>query len=163
MARVGLYPGSFDPITVGHIDIIKRALTIVDHLVVAIGKSATKSPLFKLEERLAMIEEEIGPMAAARSVRLDVTSFDSLLVDAARQHDARIIIRGLRTAADFEYEAQMTAMNRTMAPEIETVFLPASPEVGFVSSTLVRQIAGMGGSVEKFVPTSVLNKIIALK
>ena len=161
--RVGLYPGSFDPITVGHIDIIERAFTIVDHLVIAIGKNATKTPLFELDQRIAMIEEELGPMAAARDVRLEVISFDTLLVDVARQYKANLIIRGLRSAGDFEYEAQMTAMNRAMAPEIETIFLPASPEVGFVSSTLVRQIVGMGGVVEPFVPASVLKKINELK
>ena len=161
--RVGLYPGSFDPITVGHIDIIERAFTIVDHLVIAIGKNATKTPLFELDQRIAMIEEELGPMAAARDVRLEVISFDTLLVDVARQYKANLIIRGLRSAGDFEYEAQMTAMNRAMVPEIETIFLPASPEVGFVSSTLVRQIVGMGGVVDPFVPASVLKKINELK
>jgi len=161
--RVGLYPGSFDPITVGHIDIIERAFTIVDHLVIAIGKNATKTPLFELDMRLVMIEEEVGPKAAARDVRLEVISFDTLLVNVARQCKANLIIRGLRSASDFEYEMQMTAMNRAMAQEIETIFLPASPEVGFVSSTLVRQIVGMGGVVDPFVPASVLKKINELK
>lgn len=161
--RVGLYPGSFDPITVGHMDIIERAFTIVDHLVIAIGKNATKTPLFELDKRLAMIEEEVGPKAAARDVRLEVISFDTLLVDVARRYNASLIIRGLRSAGDFEYETQMTAMNRAMAPEIETIFLPASPQVGFVSSTLVRQIVGMGGVVDPFVPASVLKKINELK
>ena len=161
--RVGLYPGSFDPITVGHIDIIERAFTIVDHLVIAIGKNATKTPLFELDKRLAMIEDEVGPKAAARNVRLEVISFDKLLVDVAREYNAKLIIRGLRSAADFEYETQMTAMNRSMAPDVETIFLPASPEVGFVSSTLVRQIVAMDGVVDPFVPASVLEEIIKLK
>lgn len=161
--RVGLYPGSFDPITVGHIDIIERAFTIVDHLVIAIGKNATKTPLFELDKRLAMIEDEVGPKAAARNVRLEVISFDKLLVDVAREYNAKLIIRGLRSAADFEYETQMTAMNRAMAPDVETIFLPASPEVGFVSSTLVRQIVAMDGVVDPFVPASVLEEIIKLK
>ena len=161
--RVGLYPGSFDPITVGHIDIIERAFTFVDHLVIAIGKNANKTPLFELDKRLGMIEEELGPIAKARDVRLEVISFDTLLVDVARKYKANLIIRGLRSAGDYEYETQMTAMNRAMAPEIETIFLPASPEVGFVSSTLVRQIVGMGGVVDPFVPASVLKKINELK
>lgn len=161
--RVGLYPGSFDPITVGHIDIIERAFTIVDHLVIAIGKNATKTPLFELDKRLAMIEDEVGPKAAARNVRLKVISFDKLLVDVAREYNAKLIIRGLRSAGDFEYETQMTAMNRAMAPDVETIFLPASPEVGFVSSTLVRQIVAMDGVVDPFVPASVLEEIIKLK
>ncbi len=157
--RVGLYPGSFDPITNGHIDIIRRSLKIVDKLIVAIGVSATKQPVFTFEQRQAMIETEIGPLAKELGVEMQVVSFQDLLVDVARAHGADIILRGLRTAADYEYEAQMTSMNRSMAPEIETVFLPASPEVSFVSSTLVRQIMAMGGDISPFVPQSVLNEI----
>ena len=157
--RTGLYPGSFDPITNGHIDIIKRSLAIVDRLVVAIGISATKTPVFTFEQRQAMIEAEIGPIAKQKGVELSVIAFDDLLVDVARKNGVDIILRGLRTAADYEYEAQMTSMNRAMAPEIETVFLPASPEVSFVSSTLVRQILAMGGDVSPFVPRSVLQEI----
>ena len=157
--RVGLYPGSFDPITNGHIDIIKRSLSIVDKLIVAIGVSATKTPLFTFEQRQAMIETEIGPLAKQMGVEMQVISFSDLLVDVARDNGAHIILRGLRTAADYEYEAQMTAMNRSMAPEIETIFLPASPEVSFISSTLVRQILNMGGDISPFVPPSVLGEI----
>ncbi|MDC0147794.1 pantetheine-phosphate adenylyltransferase [Alphaproteobacteria bacterium] len=157
--RTGFYPGSFDPITNGHIDIIKRGLSIVDKLVVGIGISATKSPLFTLEKRLAMIETEMSPIAKQMGVDLQVVSFDGLLVDVAREHGASLILRGLRTAADFEYEAQMTSMNRSMAPEVETVFLAASANVGFISSTLVRQIHAMGGDVSPFVPKVVLENI----
>ena len=157
--RTGFYPGSFDPITNGHIDIIKRGLSIVDKLVVGIGISATKSPLFTLEKRLAMIEMEMSPIAKQMGVDLQVVSFDGLLVDVAREHGASLILRGLRTAADFEYEAQMTSMNRSMAPEVETVFLAASANVGFISSTLVRQIHAMGGDVSPFVPKVVLENI----
>ena len=157
--RTGFYPGSFDPITNGHIDIIKRGLSIVDKLVVGIGISATKSPLFTLEKRLAMIETEMSPIAKQMGVDLQVVSFDGLLVDVAREHGASLILRGLRTAADFEYEAQMTSMNRSMAPEVETVFLAASANVGFISSTLVRQIHAMGGDVCPFVPKVVLENI----
>lgn len=157
--RVGFYPGSFDPITNGHIDIIKRSLAIVDKLIVGIGISATKTPIFTFEQRQAMIDAEIGPLAKQKGVEMQVISFQDLLVQVARDHGAHIILRGLRTAADYEYEAQMTSMNRSMAPEIETVFLPASPEVSFVSSTLVRQILTMGGDISPFVPQSVLNEI----
>lgn len=157
--RVGFYPGSFDPITNGHIDIIKRSLAIVDKLIVGIGISATKTPIFTFEQRQAMIDAEIGPLAKQKGVEMQVVSFQDLLVQVARDHGAHIILRGLRSAADYEYEAQMTSMNRSMAPEIETVFLPASPEVSFVSSTLVRQILAMGGDISPFVPQSVLNEI----
>ena len=157
--RVGFYPGSFDPITNGHIDIIKRSLAIVDKLIVGIGISATKTPIFTFEQRQAMIDAEIGPLAKQKGVEMQVVSFQDLLVQVARDHGAHIILGGLRTAADYEYEAQMTSMNRSMAPEIETVFLPASPEVSFVSSTLVRQILAMGGDISPFVPQSVLNEI----
>jgi pantetheine-phosphate adenylyltransferase len=157
--RVGLYPGSFDPITNGHIDIIKRSLAVVDKLIVGIGISATKTPMFSLEQRMAMIESEMGPIAKTMGAELSVTSFEGLLVDVARQQGANLIIRGLRTAADFDYEAQMTSMNRAMAPEIETVFLAASANVGFISSTLIRQIHAMGGDVSPFVPRVVLDNI----
>ena len=157
--RIGLYPGSFDPITNGHIDIIQRSLSIVDKLIVAIGVSATKTPIISFEDRVAMIEQEIGGLAKEKGVELSVVGFERLLVEEARKHNASLIIRGLRTAGDFEYEAQMTSMNRQMAPEVETVFLTASPEVSFVSSTLVRQILAMGGDISPFVPKCVLEKI----
>ncbi len=157
--RVGLYPGSFDPITNGHIDVIKRSLAVVDKLIVGIGISATKTPLISLEQRMAMIDSEMGPIAKKMNVELSVISFEGLLVDVARQHGANLIIRGLRNAADFDYEAQMTSMNRAMAPEIETVFLAASADVGFISSTLIRQIHAMGGDISPFVPKVVLDNI----
>jgi pantetheine-phosphate adenylyltransferase len=157
--RIGLYPGSFDPITNGHVDIIKRAFKVVDKLIVGIGISATKTPVFSFEQRQSMIETETASYAKQMGVELEVIAFDELLVDVARKHGANIIIRGLRTAADYEYEAQMTSMNRSMAPEIETIFLPAAPEVSFVSSTLVRQILAMGGDISPFVPKSVLEEI----
>ena len=157
--RVGLYPGSFDPITNGHVDIIKRSFGVVDKLIVGIGVSATKTPVFTFEQRQKMIEAETASVAKEKGVALEVVSFSELLVDVARQHGANIIVRGLRTAADYEYEAQMTSMNRSMAPEIETIFLPAAPEVSFVSSTLVRQILAMGGDISPFVPKSVLEEI----
>ena len=157
--RTGFYPGSFDPITNGHVDVIKRGLRLVDRLLVGIGVSATKKPFLTFERRAAMIETEIRPLAESAGAELEVIEFDGLLVDVARQHGASIVLRGLRTAADFDYEAQMVAMNRTMAPEVETVFLAASPEVGFISSTLVRQIFGMGGDIAPFVPQAVLREL----
>lgn len=157
--RIGLYPGSFDPITNGHVDIIKRSFGLVDKLVVGIGISATKTPVFSFEQRQRMIEAETASVAKQQGVELEVIAFDELLVDVARKQGANIILRGLRTAADYEYETQMTSMNRSMAPEIETVFLPAAPDVSFVSSTLVRQILAMGGDISPFVPRSVLEEI----
>lgn len=159
--RIGIYPGSFDPLTNGHIDIIRRALTLVDHLVVAIGVSASKTPFLSLEDRCAIIEAEMGPIARKIGARLSTTSFSGLVVDAADKHKATVIIRGLRGAVDYEYEESMVGMNRIMNPKVETVFLSASPETGFISSTLVRQIAGMGGDITPFVSKRVARKVMS--
>lgn len=161
MARVGLYPGTFDPMTNGHLDVIRRGLKLVDHLVVAIGVNATKTPLISLEERFALIEAEAGPIAREVGSKISTASFSGLVVDAADEHGATVIIRGLRGAVDFEYETQMVGMNRVMNPHVETVFLAASPETQFISSTLVRQIASMGGDITPFVPSSVKAKVLA--
>lgn len=161
MARIGLYPGTFDPMTNGHLDVIRRALTLVDHLVVAIGVNATKTPLLTLEERFALIEAEAAPLAKAAGAKVSTTSFSGLVVNAADEAGATVIIRGLRGAVDFEYETQMVGMNRVMNPKVETVFLAASPETQFISSTLVRQIASMGGDILPFVPKSVAGKVLA--
>ena len=161
MARVGLYPGTFDPMTNGHLDVIRRGLKLVDHLVVAIGVNATKTPLISLEERFALIEAEAGPTAKEVGSTIPTASFSSLVVNAADEHGATVIIRGLRGAVDFEYETQMVGMNRVMNPHVETVFLAASPETQFISSTLVRQIASMGGDITPFVPSSVKAKVLA--
>lgn len=161
MARVGLYPGTFDPMTNGHLDVIRRGLKLVDHLVVAIGVNATKTPLISLEERFALIEAEAGPIAKEVGSKISTASFSSLVVNAADEHGATVIIRGLRGAVDFEYETQMVGMNRVMNPHVETVFLAASPETQFISSTLVRQIASMGGDITPFVPSSVKAKVLA--
>jgi len=158
--RVGFYPGTFDPLTNGHMDIIRRALVLVDHLVISIGVHATKEPMLSLEERLALIEAEVKPLAKSAGATIAISTFSGLLVEAASKAGARIIIRGLRGAVDYEYEAQMVGMNRTMKPGIETVFLTASPETQFISSTLVRQIASMGGDVAPFVPKRVEKKIL---
>ncbi|MBC7104149.1 MAG: pantetheine-phosphate adenylyltransferase [Parvibaculum sp.] len=161
MARVGLYPGTFDPMTNGHLDVIRRSLKLVDHLVIAIGVNATKTPLISLEERFALIEAEAGPIAREVGSKISTASFSGLVVDAADEHGATVIIRGLRGAVDFEYETQMVGMNRVMNPHVETVFLAASPETQFISSTLVRQIASMGGDIAPFVPSSVKAKVLA--
>ncbi|GMV62172.1 MAG: phosphopantetheine adenylyltransferase [Parvibaculum sp.] len=161
MARVGLYPGTFDPMTNGHLDVIRRGLKLVDHLVIAIGVNATKTPLISLEERFALIEAEAGPIAKEVGSKISTASFSGLVVDAADEHGATVIIRGLRGAVDFEYETQMVGMNRVMNPHVETVFLAASPETQFISSTLVRQIASMGGDITPFVPSSVKAKVLA--
>lgn len=159
--RIGIYPGTFDPITNGHIDIIRRALTLVDHLVVAIGINASKTPMLTFEERAALIEAEAGPVAKKLGAKISTASFSGLVVDAADAHGANIIIRGLRGAVDYEYEVQMVGMNRIMNPKVETVFLTASPETQFISSTLVRQIASMGGDIAPFVPKRVEKKVLA--
>lgn len=159
--RIGLYSGTFDPMTNGHLDIIRRALSLVDHLVVAIGINATKAPMLTFEERAALIEAEARPIAKKLGATISTTSFSGLVVDAADEHDASVIIRGLRGAVDYEYEVQMVGMNRTMNPRVETVFLTASPETQFISSTLVRQIAGMGGDISAFVPKRVEKKVLA--
>lgn len=161
MARIGLYSGTFDPMTNGHLDVIKRSLKLVDHLIVAIGINATKTPLLSLEQRFALIEKEAGPTARKLGAKISTASFSGLVVDAADEYGATIIIRGLRGAGDFEYENQMVGMNRIMNPKVETVFLAASPETQFISSTLVRQIASMGGDITPFVPASVKKTVLA--
>lgn len=159
--RTGIYPGTFDPMTNGHLDIIRRALTLVDHLVVAMGIQATKTPMLTFDERAALIQAEAGPIAKKYGSKITVASFTGLVVDAADAHGANVIIRGLRGGIDYEYEVQMVGMNRSMNPRVETVFLAASPETQFISSTLVRQIAGMGGDISRFVPKRVEKKILA--
>lgn len=161
MARIGLYSGSFDPITNGHVDIIRRALRMVDHLIIGVGVHASKTPMLTLEERLKLIEAEGEPLAREAGGKVSTMTFSGLVVDAADEVGATLIVRGLRSAGDFEYEAQMAGMNGTMNPRVETVFLAASPSVQFISSTLVRQIASMGGDISPFVPKSVETAIAA--
>jgi pantetheine-phosphate adenylyltransferase len=159
--RIGLYPGTFDPVTFGHIDIIRRAFRLVDHLVIGIGVNSSKTPMLTFEERAELIEAETKPLGEAVGSTVEVRSFTGLVVNAADEAGAGIIIRGLRGAVDYEYEDQMVGMNTILNPEVETVFLSASPEVGFISSTLVRQIATMGGDISPFVPPRVAEMIIA--
>jgi pantetheine-phosphate adenylyltransferase len=161
MKRIGLYSGTFDPVTLGHIDIIRRAFRLVDHLVVGIGINSSKKPLLSFEERASLIEAEAASFAKEAGSTLEVSSFSGLVVDAADDAGAGIIIRGLRGTVDYEYEDQMVGMNGILNPRVETVFLTASPEVGFISSTLVRQIATMGGDISHFVPPLVAKKVLS--
>ena len=153
--RVGLYPGSFDPVTLGHVDIVRRTAHLVDRLVIAIGTHHDKHPLFTAEERIALATEVLKPVAKEIGLSLDVTTYDRLTVEAAKKVRATVVVRGLRDAGDFDYEMQMAGMNTALAPEIETVFLASSPETRHIAASLVRQIAAMGGDVSTFVPTIV--------
>jgi pantetheine-phosphate adenylyltransferase len=150
--RVALYAGSFDPLTNGHLDVLKASLAIADVVYAAIGVHPGKKPLFSFEERVALIEQVAKDELADDAVRIKVVAFDGLVVDSARQHGASIMIRGLRDGTDLDYEMSMAGMNETMAPRLQTVFLPASPQVRFITATLVRQIASMGGDIRPFVP-----------
>lgn len=156
MIRTALYPGSFDPVTNGHMDILRQSLALADKVIVAIGIHPGKAPLFSFEERVDMIHtcarEEFGQEDAAR---IEVKAFSNLVIDFARENGANYLVRGLRDGTDLDYEMQMAGMNGTMAPEIRTVFLPASPDVRHITATLVRQIAKMGGDSAAFVPASV--------
>ena len=159
MPRIALFAGSFDPITLGHLDVVRKAVRLVDRLVLAIGMHPGKTPLFSADERLAMLEEICGPVARAAGCEIACTTFADLVVAAARRTGATVLIRGVREATDFDYEMQMAGMNAAMAPEVETVFLPASPAVRPITATLVRQIAGMGGDVSAFVPAQVAARL----
>jgi len=154
--RTGLYPGSFDPVTFGHVDIVRRAGHLVDRLVIAIGTHHDKYPLFAADERVKLASAVLKPVAKEIGLKLDVTTYDTLTVAAARDAHASVVIRGLRDAGDFDYEMQMAGMNAALAPEIETVFLASSPESRHIAATLVRQIAAMGGDVSAFVPAVVV-------
>src|SRR5262252_424814 len=161
MARIALYAGSFDPVTNGHIDVIRQAVRLADRLVVAVGVHPGKAPLFSVDERLAMLREICGPIAKEAGCALDCVTFDDLAVSAAKRAGATIFIRGLRDGTDLDYEMQIAGMNGSMAPQVQTVFLPASPLVRPITATLVRQIAGMGGDVSAFVPASVAARLTA--
>ena len=149
--RVGLYPGTFDPITNGHLDIVVRAARVVDRLIVAVAANAGKGPLFSLEERVALVREDLAERAQLNGVNIEVRSFDTLLVDFARQCGAHVIIRGLRAVSDFEYEFQMAGMNARLSPDIETMFLMASERCQFISSRFVKEIGRLGGDISSFV------------
>jgi pantetheine-phosphate adenylyltransferase len=161
MPRTALYAGSFDPVTNGHLDVVRAACALCDRLVLAIGANPGKTPLFAVDQRLAMLTEVCGPVAKSAGVELACVTFDDLVITAAQREGATILIRGLRDGTDFDYEMQMAGMNGTMAPSVQTVFLPASPAVRPITATLVRQIAKMGGDVTPFVPGPVAAQLKA--
>ena len=161
MPRTALFPGSFDPVTNGHLDLVRQAARLADRLVLAIGTHPGKAPLFDAEERRAMIEETCGALARASGCDFACITFGDLVVAAAQREGATLLIRGLRSATDFDYEIEMAGMNATMAPAVQTVFLPASPIVRPITATLVRQIASMGGDVSPFVPPPVAVRLKA--
>jgi pantetheine-phosphate adenylyltransferase len=155
MPRTAIFPGSFDPVTNGHVDLVRQAARVAERLVLAIGTHPGKAPLFSAEERLAMLAETCAPVARANGCEFACVTFADLVVTAAQRQGATLIIRGLRSATDFDYEMEMAGMNAAMAPGVQTLFLPASPNVRPISATLVRQIASMGGDVSSFVPAQV--------
>jgi pantetheine-phosphate adenylyltransferase len=156
MNRVAYYPGSFDPLTNGHLDVLHQALALFDEVVVGIGVHPGKAPMFTFEERSELIRRSVSAADPDAAARIRVEKFDSLVIDAAKKAGAGVLVRGLRDGTDLDYEMQMAGMNGTMAPEIKTVFFPAGPQVRAITATLVRQVATMGGDVSPFVPKSVL-------
>jgi pantetheine-phosphate adenylyltransferase len=155
MARVAFYSGSFDPLTNGHLDVIARAAALCDRLVVGVGTNPNKTALFSIEERLTMIRDAATAAAKRVGCALETVAFSGLAIEAARAAGASIIVRGLRDSTDFDFEMQMAGMNGALAPEIRTVFLPASSPVRPITATLVREIAAMGGNVAPFAPPNV--------
>ncbi|MGB0497763.1 MAG: pantetheine-phosphate adenylyltransferase [Rubricella sp.] len=153
--RTGLYPGTFDPVTLGHLDVIRRASTLVDRLVIGVAVNRDKGPLFSLQDRVAMIAEETAHIAEASGVEIVVHPFENLLIQCAQDVGAQVIIRGLRAVSDFEYEFQMVGMNRAMNDEIETVFLMADAHHQAIASKLVKEICRLGGDISNFVPPRV--------
>jgi len=154
VSRLAIYPGTFDPITNGHADILRRALKIFDRVVVALAENVRKEPLFSIAERRAMITDALGA-----DPRIEVDAFQGLLVEYVKRRKAEVVIRGLRALADFEYEFQLAHMNRHLAPEVETVFLMTSEESFYVSSSLVKEVALMGGDISRMVPPAVVSAL----
>jgi pantetheine-phosphate adenylyltransferase len=159
--RTAIYGGSFDPLTNGHLDVLKGALAIADKVFVAIGIHPGKAPLFSFDERVRLIQDSAKAELKQDARRIEVVAFDNLIIDAARDNGASILIRGLRDGTDLDYEMQMAGMNETIAPNLQTVFLPASPSVRTITATLVRQIASMGGDIRPFVPAAVAKALAA--
>jgi len=157
--RIGLYPGTFDPLTLGHLDIVKRAVKLVDHLVIGVATNASKSPMFSLKERMAMVRHEAVSLGKGRAT-ITVDTFDSLLMQFAEKIGAGVIVRGLRAVSDFEYEFQMVAMNQRLNPEIETVFLMADPRHQAIASRLVKEIAMLNGDVSAFTSPYVADLLV---
>ena len=155
MQITAIYPGTFDPITNGHLDLIHRASKLYSRVIVAVAESRGKQPLFTLDERVALIEKVVSEFS-----NVQVIGFNNLLVECAKQHQASVILRGLRAVSDFEYEFQMAGMNRRLAPDIETVFLTPAEQYEFISSSMIREIARLNGDVSSFVPESVIKQLI---
>jgi pantetheine-phosphate adenylyltransferase len=158
--RVGIYPGTFDPITNGHSDIIRRALHVVDHLVIGVARNDAKGPLFSTDERVEIVREELDHLENGGVRRIEVKAFDTLLMHFAESVGASVIVRGLRAVSDFEYEIQMTAMNARLNPDIETVFLMASDRYQFIASRLVKEIGALGGNISHFVSPRVAARVL---
>jgi pantetheine-phosphate adenylyltransferase len=161
MPRIALYAGSFDPVTNGHVDVVRQALRLADRLVLAIGVHPDKAPLFSADERLKMMTETFAPLAREAKSEISCVTFADLVIQCARREKASMLIRGLRDGTDLDYEMQMAGMNGAMAPDVQTLFLPASPMVRPITATLVRQIAGMGGDVSAFVPAAIAARLKA--
>jgi pantetheine-phosphate adenylyltransferase len=157
MKRIAYYPGSFDPMTLGHVDILQQAFSVADEVVVAIGVHPGKKPMLDFDERAQLIDEVVAEIGEGKRVRVE--SFDTLVVDAAAKAGANILVRGVRDGSDLDYELQMAGMNGAMAPQLHTVFFAAKPKHRSITATLVRQIAAMGGNVEPFVPSAVLKAL----
>ena len=160
MERVGLYPGTFDPVTMGHLDIIGRAMKLVDRLIIGVAVSEAKRPLFLLEESIKMMEDECGKLEGPGRAKIEVKPFDALLMHFAEEQKVNVIVRGLRAVSDFEYEFQMTAMNEQLNREIETVFLMADVQHQAVASRLVKEIARFGGNITPFVTPGVKERLL---
>ena len=158
--RIGIYPGTFDPITNGHTDIIRRAIKVVDQLVIGVARNDGKGPLFLTDERVEIVRDEIAHLENGDSERVEVRAFDTLLVNFAQAVGASVVIRGLRAVSDFEYEFQMAGMNARLNPEIETVFLMASDRFQFISSRFVKEIGALGGDVSHFVSPRVAARLL---
>lgn len=156
---IAIYAGSFDPITNGHMDVLGGALRLAGQVIVAIGVHPGKKPLFSFEERVELIQQSARQVLGSAGDRISVIAFDGLVIDVARKHGAELMVRGLRDGTDLDYEMQMAGMNGIMAPELQTVFLPAAPAVRTITATLVRQIAAMGGDIRPFVPTVVAHAL----
>jgi pantetheine-phosphate adenylyltransferase len=153
--RVGLYPGTFDPVTLGHLDIIERAVKLVDHLVIGIANNPSKTQAFTIDERIVMMRRETAALSGNGHATIEVRIFHTLLTHFAKEVGAHVIVRGLRAVSDFEYEFQMVGMNQHLAPEIETVFLMADPRYQPIASRLVKEIASFGGDISAFTPPEV--------
>lgn len=155
MKITAIYPGTFDPVTNGHLDIIARAAKLYHKVIVAVAVNRNKQPLFDVDQRVALIEQ-----VTTEFINVDIIGFDNLLVDCAKQQDANVVLRGLRAISDFEYEFQLAGMNRRLSPELETMFLTPAEQYGFISSSMIKEIARLGGDVSEFVPDNVLQRLI---